>query len=140
MKNFFAIPLVISTFGAAAGTSEQNATCVANPPIEALSATEREAVTEALKLHSEHMCASDACEFRVRKLAGGRTLVSLRAARYAKELEQCVTVYMGRAGVVFDSAGEIHDRWQYCHVVVEELKNDPTLEKELGYHRCEKPA
>ena len=34
----------------------------------------------------------------------------------------------------------VHDRWQYCHVVIEELKNDPTLEKELGYHWCEKPA
>ena len=68
------------------------------------------------------------------------TLVSLRAARFAEELKQCVTVYMGRDGVVFDSTGEVSDRWPYCLVVAEELKHDPTLENDMGYHWCEKQA
>ena len=139
MKWIFTILVAVCTFAAVAGTPAQNSTCVTNQPTASLQPADRDAVANALELNSKHLCASDACEFRVRKLGDGRTLVSLRAARYVEELGHCVTVYGGRTGVVFDPSGEISDLWPYCYLIAEELKHDPALETDLGYHWCNKP-
>ena len=140
MRKLLVTALSLATLQASAGTPEQNATCVANAPANLLSPADRAAVSQALAIHSSHMCSQDACEYRVSRLPDGRTLVSLRAARYAEEIKQCVTVYMGRAGVVFDSSGKAVDMWPYCMVAAEELKRDSVVRKEMGYHWCEKPA
>ncbi|GAB6197506.1 hypothetical protein [Lysobacter xanthus] len=137
MKNVLALILATGAATAYAGTPQQNASCVANPPLHSLSPHDRAAVTEVLAFHSKHLCSTDACEFRLHELAEGKTLISLRAARYSEELSGCVTVYMGRAAVVVDRSGRVADMWSYCQIAAEEAKRDPAIKREMGYHWCE---
>ena len=136
MKYFIAaLFLLIGTAPAIAGTTE-NSACVDNPPLASLSPADKDAIQATLRIHSDHLCATDACEFRVRKLSNGNTLVKLRAARYAATLQQCVTVYMGHAGVVFDASGKVVDMWPYCYLMDQEKKHDPAFKPDREYKMC----
>jgi hypothetical protein len=86
------------------------------------------------------LCGTDACEFRLRKLSNGNTLVKLRAARYAAAIQQCVTVFMGHAGVVFDASGKVVDMWPYCYLMREEKKHDPAFKLDRWYEVCNRPG
>lgn len=137
MKKLLPILLACAATGVHAATPEQNATCVENPALESLAPNDRNAVSEALRLHSDGMCATDACEFRLHRLSNDRTLISLRAVRYSDEVGRCFTVYMGRTGIIVDPSGRISDAWPYCLVAAEEARHDPAIKDELGYHWCE---
>ncbi len=133
-----AIVLLLSAVGSANAAIPENSACVDNPPLESLSPVDRSAIESALRIHSSSLCATDACEFRLRKISDGNTLVRLRAARYAPTLQQCVTVYMGHTGVVLDPSGKVVDMWPYCHLMEQEMKHDSSFRPDREFTMCRK--
>ena len=139
MKWISAVALVLVGIGLTNPAQSANAVCVVNPPLNELTRSEGIAVKRALGAHAKSLCNSDMCEFRVRQLDDGNTLVRIRATRYAAPLKQCVTVFMGQAGEVFDTAGNHVDRWPYCVTMARELEHDPMFEPDPSFSACGRP-
>lgn len=122
------------------GCTERTAACAQNPPLDALAESRRVAVQKALAAHADGLCRSDECEFRVRALADDRTLVRVRAVRYSAPRKECVTVFMGQAGEVFDREGRHVDRWPYCLTMAREVEHDPSFRPDPSFSSCGEPS
>ena len=137
MRWILASALLIMGSGCGGPAVGLKAVCADNTPLDELSNTDRIAVRHALAVHEKWMCSSDECEFRIRKLEGGNTLVRVRAVRYVEPLKQCVTVFMAQAGEVYDPSGKPVDSWPYCLLMTREMEHDPMFRPDPSFSACD---
>jgi len=137
MRWILASALLFLCSGCGDHAIERQAACANNPPLQELSKADRGAVRQALASHKKIMCRSDECEFRIRKLENGNTLVRLRAVRYVEPERQCVAVFMAQAGEIYDPSGRHVDSWPYCLLMTREMEHDPSFKPDASFRACE---
>ncbi len=119
-------------------SAQSSQACVDPRVVEALPPAQKRMVEEMAASYRDSTCRNDECEFRVEPMADGKTLVKMRARRFAPRLQACVTVYMSELAALFDADGRAIDLWRYCLLMAHEatLATPSFTPDPLPYKHC----